>query len=102
MGETSHHFSFVAHFALVLVHCTNQVVFLQYRFVHTLHILVLIFLHTSHHSYKKIDRKEHTSELQSRGHLVCRLLLEKKNRVSDGKDSCYHTRLCSFVWYLTS
>src|SRR5690625_2840670 len=26
-----------------------------------------------------IDRKEHTSELQSRGHLVCRLLLEKKN-----------------------
>src|SRR5690625_295075 len=27
-----------------------------------------------------IDRsEEHTSELQSRGHLVCRLLLEKKN-----------------------
>src|SRR5690625_6671602 len=25
-----------------------------------------------------IDRKRHTSELQSRGHLVCRLLLEKK------------------------
>src|SRR6266508_3146755 len=24
------------------------------------------------------DRKRHTSELQSRGHLVCRLLLEKK------------------------
>src|SRR5690625_3133145 len=24
-----------------------------------------------------LDRKEHTSELQSRGHLVCRLLLEK-------------------------
>src|SRR5690625_7021911 len=24
--------------------------------------------------------EEHTSELQSRGHLVCRLLLEKKNR----------------------
>src|SRR5690625_890275 len=29
---------------------------------------------------KKINRsEEHTSELQSRGHLVCRLLLEKKN-----------------------
>src|SRR5690625_5732680 len=29
---------------------------------------------------KKGDRsEEHTSELQSRGHLVCRLLLEKKN-----------------------
>src|SRR5690625_6118406 len=28
-----------------------------------------------------LDRsEEHTSELQSRGHLVCRLLLEKKNR----------------------
>src|SRR5207253_10749303 len=25
--------------------------------------------------------EEHTSELQSRGHLVCRLLLEKKNRL---------------------
>src|SRR5690625_6928054 len=24
--------------------------------------------------------EEHTSELQSRGHLVCRLLLEKKNK----------------------
>src|SRR5437870_10439563 len=31
---------------------------------------------------KRVDRsEEHTSELQSRGHLVCRLLLEKKNKV---------------------
>src|SRR5690625_5835157 len=30
-----------------------------------------------------LDRsEEHTSELQSRGHLVCRLLLEKKNQKS--------------------
>src|SRR5690625_5782871 len=30
--------------------------------------------------YHALDRsEEHTSELQSRGHLVCRLLLEKKN-----------------------
>src|SRR5690625_5924738 len=28
----------------------------------------------------KFRSEEHTSELQSRGHLVCRLLLEKKNR----------------------
>src|SRR5690625_5320962 len=28
--------------------------------------------------------EEHTSELQSRGHLVCRLLLEKKNK-KEGK-----------------
>src|SRR5690625_5784031 len=37
--------------------------------------------------YKLIEKglndyrsEEHTSELQSRGHLVCRLLLEKKNK----------------------
>src|SRR5690625_6240665 len=29
--------------------------------------------------------EEHTSELQSRGHLVCRLLLEKKNEENSGK-----------------
>src|SRR5690625_6142441 len=28
---------------------------------------------------KRIRSEEHTSELQSRGHLVCRLLLEEKN-----------------------
>src|SRR5690625_6266697 len=28
---------------------------------------------------KQARSEEHTSELQSRGHLVCRLLLEKKN-----------------------
>src|SRR5439155_24111399 len=38
-------------------------------------------------STPKDDRsEEHTSELQSRGHLVCRLRLEKKNR--GGGDSC--------------
>src|SRR5690625_5735463 len=32
-----------------------------------------------------VDRsEEHTSELQSRGHLVCRLLLEKKNLLAHG------------------
>src|SRR5690625_6805849 len=29
--------------------------------------------------------EEHTSELQSRGHLVCRLLLEKKNQAKNNK-----------------
>src|SRR5690625_5653781 len=29
----------------------------------------------------QVRSEEHTSELQSRGHLVCRLLLEKKNEV---------------------
>src|SRR5690625_6815774 len=31
-------------------------------------------------AYVDLRSEEHTSELQSRGHLVCRLLLEKKNR----------------------
>src|SRR2546429_5682888 len=30
--------------------------------------------------YKKLRSEEHTSELQSRLHLVCRLLLEKKKK----------------------
>src|SRR5690625_5325312 len=30
--------------------------------------------------YRQLRSEEHTSELQSRGHLVCRLLLEKKKR----------------------
>src|SRR5439155_24222149 len=30
--------------------------------------------------------EEHTSELQSRGHLVCRLLLEKKKRIKNCSD----------------
>src|SRR5690625_7023826 len=35
------------------------------------------------HTHGMIQRsEEHTSELQSRGHLVCRLLLEKKNNNS--------------------
>src|SRR5690625_7123488 len=35
----------------------------------------------SRSSGKSVHRsEEHTSELQSRGHLVCRLLLEKKKR----------------------
>src|SRR5690625_7800153 len=31
------------------------------------------------HRGHRVRSEEHTSELQSRGHLVCRLLLEKKN-----------------------
>src|SRR5690625_6647178 len=37
----------------------------------------------------KVPRsEEHTSELQSRGHLVCRLLLEKKNYTFKGINKC--------------
>src|SRR5437870_9135961 len=36
--------------------------------------------------------EEHTSELQSRGHLVCRLLLEKKNLILSARapTHCQH------------
>src|SRR5690625_6788435 len=32
--------------------------------------------------------EEHTSELQSRGHLVCRLLLEKKKKKNSNANTC--------------
>src|SRR5689334_24800532 len=36
----------------------------------------------------RVDRsEEHTSELQSQFHLVCRLLLEKKNTLTDSFDT---------------
>src|SRR5690625_5992181 len=36
---------------------------------------------------KKPRSEEHTSELQSRGHLVCRLLLEKKKKLPNSNNS---------------
>src|SRR5690625_5432067 len=33
--------------------------------------------------------EEHTSELQSRGHLVCRLLLEKKKKTLESHSNSY-------------
>src|SRR5437870_7402773 len=36
----------------------------------------------------RLRSEEHTSELQSRGHLVCRLLLEKKNSRLRRSSSC--------------
>src|SRR2546422_4415405 len=39
-----------------------------------------IFYHGAWHRHRS---EEHTSELQSRLHLVCRLLLEKKNRIQE-------------------
>src|SRR3989442_9990699 len=35
-----------------------------------------------YHTHSAQRSEEHTSELQSRPHLVCRLLLEKKNNLS--------------------
>src|SRR5690625_5976339 len=45
------------------------------------YLLLNILIDGSSFSRVRLFRsEEHTSELQSRGHLVCRLLLEKKNK----------------------
>src|SRR5690625_5432184 len=41
----------------------------------------------------QVRSEEHTSELQSRGHLVCRLLLEKNNITEDEKVDNTHVQL---------
>src|SRR5690625_6410609 len=44
-----------------------------------------VMIHKNEKSQNPLNREwrseEHTSELQSRGHIVCRLLLEKKNKL---------------------
>src|SRR5207253_11292975 len=48
---------------------------------HLLRVARRAIEHAQYALFGRRDRsEEHTSELQSRGHLVCRLLLEKKNR----------------------
>src|SRR5690625_6614613 len=54
---------------------------LRSHFHLTLPSLYLIYISEN---TRTIRSEEHTSELQSRGHLVCRLLLEKKNAKSMG------------------
>src|SRR5439155_5534549 len=51
------------------------------------------------HNPALIRSEEHTSELQSRGHLVCRLLLEKKN-VGSRKKLAIGTLIYRLFMYL--
>src|SRR5690625_3297102 len=52
-------------------------------------------------NFALVRSEEHTSELQSRGHLVCRLLLDKRKgghaRVSKGDGNCYRLRVVCVV-----
>src|SRR2546429_7156528 len=48
---------------------------------------------SAHPTSRKIRSEEHTSELQSRLHLVCRLLLEKKK--TDKAPKLSHVDLCA-------
>src|SRR5690606_39729613 len=47
------------------------------------YLLIAIIKHWDHNKPKDMRSEEHTSELQSRENLVCRLLLEKKNKICD-------------------
>src|SRR2546422_3786077 len=44
------------------------------------------------YNYIELRSEEHTSELQSRLHLVCRLLLEKKKKIKQQKTYYHHTK----------
>src|SRR3989442_9501405 len=50
------------------------------------------YLHTER---RKRRSEEHTSELQSRPHLVCRLLLEKKKKTQKNQDNTQVTSITS-------
>src|SRR3990170_7355926 len=41
--------------------------------------------------------EEHTSELQSPDHLVCRLLLEKKKNFNPSHNACYYTTTLTVI-----
>src|SRR5438034_4741008 len=45
---------------------------------------------TEHHESTRRRSEEHTSELQSHSDLVCRLLLEKKNKQRSHHHACPH------------
>src|SRR5690625_6602749 len=46
------------------------------------YLVVIGVILTIIYSLEEERSEEHTSELQSRGHIVCRLLLEKKNKTT--------------------
>src|SRR5690554_7767368 len=58
----------------------TQPMFSQY-FCHVERSPVSIAAHVVQKGTRSIRSEEHTSELQSRPHLVCRLLLEKKKKI---------------------
>src|SRR3712207_7149885 len=51
--------------------------------------------HQDLHSGTSVRSEEHTSELQSRQYLVCRLLLEKKRDPGSTRLNCRHDRSTS-------
>src|SRR5690625_3044381 len=69
----NHHRHLEAYFAIPSIGAVLHTINLRLSKEHLIHII--------NHAKDKVllvRSEEHTSELQSRGHLVCRLLLEKK------------------------
>src|SRR5690625_6114938 len=59
---------------------TAQGIFVNYKNVlDTARVQIPFGIAQTGKAFRNERSEEHTSELQSRGHLVCRLLLEKKN-----------------------
>src|SRR2546422_7538504 len=58
-------------------------------------LLLALYTHPGHDPAGEIRSEEHTSELQSRLHLVCRLLLEKKKNQSTNQTTTRPSRLAS-------
>src|SRR3712207_8411247 len=63
-------------FAVLVQHCICIVG------VASLSILLQFTIDCTNSSFRELRSEEHTSELQSRQYLVCRLLLEKKKKYS--------------------
>src|SRR5690625_7429355 len=61
----------------------------QIKWTNSPKIIIEITLLSIASREKKARSEEHTSELQSRGHLVCRLLLEKKKNETTRNESIY-------------
>src|SRR5438552_11882610 len=58
----------------------------------------MVFLHPTFHLDRPYRRsEEHTSELQSPDHLVCRLLLEKKNNLA-GRNNCVNQDATTVIY----
>src|SRR5436309_6287817 len=51
-------------------------------------------------SNPRFRSEEHTSELQSRENLVCRLLLEKKKKKTDPSNGLFPTTLSQYINHL--
>src|SRR5437660_3531725 len=75
---TSAIYTLSLHDALPISRQDDEALRFRGRDTATLEVIQLVVVDRPHRA--GVRSEEHTSELQSRGHLVCRLLLEKKKK----------------------